>query len=65
MWVLIDEKRIITAFYLQYASIEEFFKVRNIQYGLSDDCEKETYIEVKKDEDNEYAKFIKAIQDRC
>ena len=65
VWVLIEEARIITAFYLQYESMEEFFKVRNIKYGLSDNCEKETYIEVKKDEDNEYARFIRAIQDRC
>jgi len=65
VWVLVEEKRIITAFCLRYASMEEFFERRNIQYGLSDECEKETYIEVKKDEDNKYARFIRAIQDRC
>ena len=65
VWVLMEEKRIITAFYLRCTTIEEFFEVRNIQYGLSADCEKETYLEVKKNEDNRYSRFIKAIQDRC
>ncbi len=65
VWILLEEKRIITAFYLKYENIEEFFEKRNIQYGLSDNCERETYVEVKKDEDNEYARFIRTIQDRC
>lgn len=65
VWILIEERRIITAFYLRYENIEEFFEERNIQYGLSENCEKETYIEVKKNENNKYAKFIRTVQDGC
>ncbi len=46
-------------------NMEVFFKKRNIHYGLSDNCEKETYIEVKKNENSKYARFIKTIQNRC
>ncbi|WP_457634994.1 hypothetical protein [Persephonella sp.] len=65
VWILMEERRIITAFHLRYENIEEFFEERNIKYGLSENCEKETYIEVRKNENDKYAKFIRTVQDRC
>ncbi len=65
VWILIEEERIITTFYVKEKNMEVFFKKRNIHYDLSDNCEKETYIEVKKNENSKYARFIETIQNRC
>jgi len=65
VWVLIEEERIITAFYVREKSMEDFFKNRNMINGLLGDCERESYIEVNKNENSRYARVIKTIQDRC
>ncbi len=65
VWILIEEKRIITAFYVREKNMEEFFKNRNMINGLLNNCEKESYIEVNKNENSRYARIIKTIQDRC
>ncbi len=65
VWILIEKERIITTFYVKEENMDIFFKKRKIFYGLSDDCDKETYIEVNKNENSEYTRIIKAIQNRC
>lgn len=65
VWILIEEMRIITAFYLREENMDVFFKNRNIKKGLKKDCIEESYIEVSKDENTKYGKLIRAIQGRC
>jgi len=38
VWILIEEMRIITAFYLREENMDVFFKNRNIKKGLKKDC---------------------------
>ncbi|WP_456384025.1 hypothetical protein [Persephonella sp.] len=65
VWVLVEENRIITAFFVREHSMENFFDKRKIKNGLKDDCEEESYEEVKDNENHRYTGFIKAVQNRC
>ncbi|NPA16789.1 MAG: hypothetical protein GXO05_03490 [Aquificae bacterium] len=64
--VLMEEKRILTCFKLWKAkTIEGYFRILDFDPYLRDDCVKDSYTEVKRDENSKYGQFIKAVQNRC
>ncbi|NPA58517.1 MAG: hypothetical protein GXN94_04390 [Aquificae bacterium] len=64
--VLVEENRILTSFLLDEAeNILTYYKNKDYYLYLIGDCTKGSLVEVKKDENSQYANFIRKVQDRC
>ena len=64
--VLLEEKRILTCFLLDEAEdIISYYKNKDYDLYLRNDCLKGSLREVNKNGNSEYSRFIKEIQDRC
>jgi len=64
--VMYEENRILTCFYLWKSDdLEEYFQMIGFDIYLREDCKNSSYREVVKSENSKYARFIKAIQNRC
>jgi len=64
--ILFEEKRILTCFLLDEAKdIISYYKNKDYDLYLRDDCLKGSLREVNKNENSKYSRFIKKIQDRC
>lgn len=64
--VMYKEKRILTCFYLWKAdTVEDYFKMMKFDPYLREDCKKNSYREVNKNENSKYSRFIRTLQSRC
>jgi len=64
--VMYKEKKILTCFHLWKANtVEDYFKMMRFDPYLREDCKKNSYREVRKNENSKYSRFIRTLQGRC